>query len=357
VPADSDQGEKTEDPTPRKIQQAREEGQVAYSAELGTGILLFAGLGLLLACTAPLTAAVANMTRWCLNEGLDTPVDSLSAVWDILPVFGPTAWWTLAICGGCTLVVLIVAVVQVGPLLTLKPLIPKANRLSPLQGAKRIFGTRGWVRFGLSLLKLGVIGVTAVILVVGLLENGIPYTMTVIATAKESADNIAFLAAKLVAGLLVLAILDVLYQRWQHQRDLMMSKHEVKQEMKQSDGDPLLKSRMRQIQREMAQNRMMEAVPKADVVITNPTHVAVALQYDADSMHAPVCVAKGYDAIAQRIKGIAAENDIEMIENVPLARALAKAVKVGQAIPIEHYQAVAEILAALYQTKQPQPIA
>ena len=302
MPADSDQGEKTEEPTPRKIQNAREEGQVAYSTELGTAILLFAGLSLCLIMVKPLTAAVGRLTRWSLDDGLSTSVESLSEVWDVLPVLGPSLAWTLALCAGASFAVLVIAVAQVGPLLTPKPLQPKLNRLSLIQGTKRIFGTRGWVRFALSLVKLIVIASLAVWLVRGMMQQGVPYTTTVIITAQEAAWDIAWLAAKLIAALFLLAILDVLYQRWQHRRDLMMSKQEVKQEMKQSDGDPLLKSRMRQIQREMAQNRMMDAVPQADVVITNPTHVAVALQYDAENMNAPVCVAKGYDEVANGSK-------------------------------------------------------
>ena len=155
--------------------------------------------------------------------------------------------------------------------------------------------------------------------------------------------------------LALIAALDFLYQRFQHDKDLRMSKQEVKEEMKQSDGDPLVKQRIRQVQRQMAQQRMMEEVPQADVIITNPTHVAVALKYDAESMGAPVVVAKGYDLVAQRIKSIAAEHNIVQIENVPLARALAKDVEIGQAIPVDHYQAVAEVLSMVYKLKGGMP--
>ena len=343
---------KTEEPTPRKIQNAREEGQVAYSTELGTAILLFAGLSLCLIMVKPLTAAIGRLTRWSLDDGLSTSVESLSEVWDVLPVLGPSLAWTLALCAGASFAVLVIAVAQVGPL-NAQAIAAETQSFVADPRHQTYFWHTGWVRFALSLVKLIVIASLAVWLVRGMMQQGVPYTTTVIITAQEAAWDIAWLAAKLIAALFLLAILDVLYQRWQHRRDLMMSKQEVKQEMKQSDGDPLLKSRMRQIQREMAQNRMMDAVPQADVVITNPTHVAVALQYDAENMNAPVCVAKGYDEVAQRIKAIAAENDVTMVENVPLARALAKSMKIGQAIPIEHYQAVAEVLAALYKTKRP----
>ncbi len=156
----------------------------------------------------------------------------------------------------------------------------------------------------------------------------------------------------LAAALLVVGVSDLLYQQWQHTRDLMMTKQELREEFKQMDGNPEVKGRIRQLQRQMAQRRMMQEVPKADVIITNPTHVAVALKYDKDNMAAPVVLAKGYDEVAQRIKALAAEHDIPMVENVPLARALAREVQIGQAIKAKWFKPVAEILAAVYRLRK-----
>jgi flagellar biosynthetic protein FlhB len=149
----------------------------------------------------------------------------------------------------------------------------------------------------------------------------------------------------------VVAALDFAYQKFKYRKSLMMSKQEVKQEHKQREGDPLLKARMRSLQREMARKRMMQDVPKADVIVTNPTHIAVAIKYDADKMAAPRVVAKGADLLAQRIKDVAKKNGIPMVENVPLARALHKSVKVGGSVPRALYQAVAEVLAYVYRLK------
>jgi flagellar biosynthetic protein FlhB len=158
---------------------------------------------------------------------------------------------------------------------------------------------------------------------------------------------------KLASVLFIIAAGDFIFQRIQHTKDLMMTKQEIKEEIKQSEGDPLIKSKIRQIQRQMAQRRMMQEVPKADVIITNPTHVAVALKYDKATMAAPIVLARGYDDVAQRIKAIAAEHGIVQVENIALARALAKELDVGDAVPVKWYQAVAEILSMVYKLKKP----
>jgi flagellar biosynthetic protein FlhB len=164
--------------------------------------------------------------------------------------------------------------------------------------------------------------------------------------------GIFVLVMKLAAVLFVIAAADFLFQRWQHTQDLMMTKQEIKEEIKQSEGDPLVKGKIRQIQRQIAQRRMMQEIPKADVVITNPTHVAVALKYDKETMAAPIVLAKGYDEVAQRIKEIAKEHGIVQVENVPLARALAKELDVGDPVPVKWYQAVAEVLSMVYKLKK-----
>jgi flagellar biosynthetic protein FlhB len=208
------------------------------------------------------------------------------------------------------------------------------------------------MRFVVNLLKLTLV----VILAWYLLSEDIPRLLAVKrdATERLAVESwvIFVLVIKLASVLFIIAAADFLFQRWQHVQDLMMTKQEVKEEIKQSEGDPLVKGKIRQIQRQIAQRRMMQEVPKADVVITNPTHVAVALKYDKSTMAAPVVVAKGYDEVAQRIKAIAAEHGVVQVENVPLARALAKELDVGDVVPVKWYQAVAEVLSMVYKLKK-----
>jgi flagellar biosynthetic protein FlhB len=251
-------------------------------------------------------------------------------------------------CSGLAL-----SVAQVGLHLTLKPLVPKLNRISPLTGFQRLFGMRGLMRFVVNLLKLTFIILIAWHLVAAEIPRLVTMKHDLTQRMAVECWVIFVLVVKIAAVLFLIAAADFIYQRYQHTQDLMMTKQEVKEEMKQSEGDPLIKSKIRQIQRQLAQRRMMQEVPKADVVITNPTHVAVALKYDKGSMAAPIVVARGYDEVAQRIKAIAAEHGIVQVENIALARALAKELDVGDAVPVKWYQAVAEILSMVYKLKKP----
>jgi flagellar biosynthetic protein FlhB len=264
-----------------------------------------------------------------------------------------SAGWLSILFGVLFVAGLGLSIAQVGLRFTAKPLIPKLNRISPLTGFQRLFGMRGLMRFVVNLLKL-----TFVIIIAWyLLAEDIPRMVTM---KRDAAERLAVeswaifvLVIKIAAVLFIIAAGDFLFQRYQHTQDLMMTKQEIKEEMKQSEGDPLVKSKIRQIQRQMAQRRMMQEVPKADVVITNPTHVAVAIRYDKATMAAPIVVAKGYDDVAQRIKALAAEHNIVQVENIPLARALAKELDIGDAIPVKWYQAVAEVLSMVYKLKKP----
>jgi len=352
VADDPSGGEKSEDATPKKFRDARDEGQVAFSTEVNTvGLLLvgFIGLGLL----APWWwQGMGNAMRRTFSETLTVELIDGAGLLRLLPAYGGVfiglgAFLVLTFGAG-----LLLSVAQVGLHVTAKPLMPKAQRISPLSGFKRIFGVRGLVRTGLGAAKMFLVGTIAWMVISGDLQRILHVDLRV--ATRFAADSAAmwWLAIKLILVLVVIAALDALYQRWQHGRDLMMTKHEVKQEFKQAEGDPLIKSKIRQIQRQMAQRRMMQEVPKADVIITNPTHVAVALRYDRENMNAPVVVAKGFDDVAQRIKVLAAEHGIPQVENVPLARALAKEVDIGKAIPGKWYEAVAGILAAVYRLKK-----
>jgi flagellar biosynthesis protein FlhB len=239
---------------------------------------------------------------------------------------------------------------QVGFLLTGKPLVPSMGKLNPLKGIQQMFSARSVVRLALSLLKLIVLGAVAAAVMYTELDQMLHITELSSGPAFALATALVFrLALVLAVLLLVLAAIDWWYQRFQHGKDLRMTKEQIKQEMKNMDGDPLLKQRRARVARQLAMARMSQAVPKADVVITNPTHYAVALKYDRATMQAPKVVAKGADFMALRIRQIAVANGVPLVERKPLARALYADLDVGQEVPPEHYAAVAEILAYVYR--------
>jgi len=352
VPEDASGGEKTEEATPRKRRQSRQEGQVAFSTEVNNALLLLCGFGLLMMLGPLAWSTLESMMQTTVTDHLDTELDTPAAVGRLFVAHEGV--WTLLIgfMGLLFLLGLAVSLAQVGLQFTGKPLVPKWNRISPLSGFKRLFGMRGLMRFLFSVIKLVLIATVAEVALHMMLHDLLYFHLDIRSRLGEAATMIIVLALIIAAALGIIALFDLIYQRWQHNKDMMMTKQEVKEELKQSDGDPQVKAKIRQIQRQMAQSRMMQEVPKADVVVTNPTHVAVALQYDHDSMASSAAVAKGYALVARRIKQIAAEHDIVQVENVELARALAKHVKSGRAIPIEFYQQVAEILSYVYKLKR-----
>lgn len=345
-------GEKTEEATPRRRSQARDEGQVAFSAEVNTALLLLLGLIGIGLATPWLFNAAAVCVRTTISEGLGREITADTAIPTMFALAAPFALPTAVLVGLAFAAGLIASLAQVGLHLSGKALIPKPERVNPMTGFGRLFGKRALARFLVNLCKLTLI----VLIAWSVVRADIPhlgyFDLDVARRTAADASLIWWLGIKLAAVLALIAAADFIYQRWQHGQDLMMTKQEVKEEMKQSEGDPMVKAKIRQIQRQMAQRRMMAEVPKADVVITNPTHVAVALKYDQAKMAAPVVVAKGYDEVAQRIKAIAAEHHIPMVENVPLARALAKEVDIGKPVPTKWYQSVAEVLAAVYRLRK-----
>ncbi|MBA3700619.1 MAG: flagellar biosynthesis protein FlhB [Planctomycetes bacterium] len=346
-------GEKSELPTPKRLEDARLDGQVSFSAEVNIAVLLIIGFCTLAVIGPWAWASMLAMMRLSMGDALHWELDSRETMGAVTDHLLMSAGWLVPLLGVLFISGLGLSIAQVGLLFTGKPLIPKLNRISPLTGLQRLFGMRGLMRFVVNLLKLTLV----VLLAWHLLSDDIP---RMIVMKRDVAERMAVeswgifvLVMKLAAVLFIIAAGDFLFQRYQHTQDLMMTKQEIKEEIKQSDGDPLIKSKIRQIQRQMAQRRMMQEVPKADVVITNPTHVAVALKYDKTTMAAPVVIARGYDEVAQRIKAIAAEHGIVQVENIALARALAKELDVGDAVPVKWYQAVAEILSMVYKLKKP----
>jgi flagellar biosynthetic protein FlhB len=241
---------------------------------------------------------------------------------------------------------------QVGFLFVAEPMAPNLDRIDPIAGLGRMFSARSVARLLMGLLKVVLVGIVVTLTIwaersrlVGLLGHGFEEIV------KYGTGMMLTVALRAVLVLLTLAILEYGYQRWQYERDLRMSKQEVREELKRFEGDPKIRERRRAIQRRLAMQRMMQRVPKATVVITNPTHLAVAIEYRKDEMEAPVVVAKGAEHLAQRIREIALDHGVPVIERRDLARALYKAVEVGQTIPVELYQAVAEVLAYVYRLK------
>jgi flagellar biosynthetic protein FlhB len=244
-------------------------------------------------------------------------------------------------------------VAQVGFKISTKSLEPKLDKLDVIKGLKRFISTKSLVDLVKSVLKLVIIGYVAY---KGISHEFISFfdlpDMTIAQIAISMGELALWLGLKIGAVILAIAILDYMFQRYEFEKSIRMSKHDIKDEHKDTEGNPLIKSRTRQLQRDMARNRMMEEVPKADVVITNPTHVAVALQYDVEASNAPIVIAKGERLVAQKIKEIAREHNIPVIEDRPLARALFKLCDVGQMVPANLYRAVAEVLAYVYRLKK-----
>jgi flagellar biosynthetic protein FlhB len=349
-----DLGERTEDATPKRLEDARKEGNIAKSVDASSAIVL-------LALTIALSIALPSIMTACgaLLRATLEPIDNAHAVrLDSLDdVVSPSLYSLGALLFPMLLVAAVVAyaahVWQVGFHASGKSLMPKAERISPLSGLKRLFGTQTLVKTIFDLTKVAI-----VVAIVAVAVTGFAPTILALPGADAVDGSLAIgrmaydVAIRIAAVLLVLGLADFAWQRFKHKRDLRMTKQEVKDEYKQMEGDPEIKRRRMQIQRQIAMQRIGAAVPKADVIVTNPEHISVAIAYDADSMRAPKVVAKGADHLAMRIRAIAKQHGVPIVERKPLARALYAQVKVGQEVPPDFYKAVAEILAYVYRLDQ-----
>lgn len=344
--------EKTEQATPKRREESAKKGQVAKSQELNSAVVLFAGLGGLYMLGGMMYRDLSGFTVDILSnpEGIEV---SMGNIWNLAITW---AMFYFGVAGPIMLVLgiaaFVVAISQVGFKMNEEALSLKLQRLDPIAGAKRLASKRSLVELAKGLFKIAIVGYVSYITIepelatmATLLDVGIGDTFNYIAMM------IMRVGIRTAVVLLILAILDYAYQRWEHNNSIKMTKQEVKEEQKQTEGDPQVKMRIRSLQREAARRRMMDEVPKADVVITNPTHFAIAIQYDPDAMAAPVVVAKGQNLVAQKIKEIAKENDIPCVENKPLAQTLFKAAEIGQEIPQDLYKAVAEVLAYVFRLR------
>lgn len=345
-------GEKTEPATAKKRQDARKKGQVAKSMDLPAAfILLFSFLAFLM-FGGYMKEKIIKIFRNVYENQLTMDITAAN----VQVLFVDLVKEGLIILAPIFILVVLVAFIgnyaQIGFMFIGEPLMMKFNKINPIEGFKRIFSLRTVMDFLKSTLKMLIIGYVVYTTLMGekakLLGLGhapLESTFSFIASVTLK------LGIKIGAILIVLAIFDFIYQKYEHEKSLKMSKQDIKDEYKKSEGDPLIKGKIRAKQRQMAMQRMMQEVPKADVIITNPTHFAVALKYDSNNMQAPTVIAKGADYVALKIKEVAKKNGIMTMENKPLARAIFAQVEIGESIPAELFQAVAEVLAYVYKVK------
>lgn len=347
-----DDSEKTEEPTQKKLDDSKKKGQVAFSREVSNFFMIFAfALALVMVFPENMRNALTDLGKYISNAH-NIPVTKKS--------FGPIAEgmvrdsfaiilmpFLLLVVAGIT-----AALIQNGFHISAESIKPKLEKISLPKGVKRLFSSRSLMEFIKGLLKIIVVGLIAYFSVNSELDQ-IMHVAEL--NGMELLIFINSLAMKILVGAIVavflIAVADFVYQKSQHVKQLRMSKQEIKDEYKQQEGDPQVKAKLRQLRMERAQQRMMAAVPTANVVITNPTHFAIALKYDQDNMDAPIVVAMGQDNIALKMKEVAEEHKVPQVRNAPLARALYADAEIDQEIPLDHYQAVAEVISYVYRTK------
>ena len=347
---DQDKSQQTEEPTAKRLEQAREHGDVVKSTEV-TAFILLGGGTLAIAIFGKYTAlGLARTLSLFLEQPEAMRVDGagLAAMMRLLlpqiaTVLGP--FFGVMIIAG-----LAGHVLQARPGFSLEKIAPDFSKVSPMAGFKRLFGAEGWMNLVKGLIKIAIVGIA--IWTQLWPERGILDSILSQSAAGVAADMSRLLFKVLMASLASLGVIGGLDYFWQRMRWLSrnrMSKQEIKEEYRQNEGDPAIKAKIRQLRHERSKKRMMAAVPKATVVVMNPTHYAVALQYESGKMAAPVCVAKGVDALALRIRAVAEEHDVPVVENPPLARALYAAIEVDEPVPPEHFKAVAQVIGYVFR--------
>ncbi len=344
--------EKTEAPTAKKKKEAIEKGQVAKSQDVNSALILLSGVLLMLFLGSSMMIQMKDTMGMVCKNLFYADFDADTFIGLLMDISIKNLKGVLPIMGGFMVVGAIASYSQAGIVFSRKALIPDFKRLNPIKGAQKLISKRSLIKTAMALVKLSIMCGIAYVSI----RNDLEPLMELVSMRTEaiftSASGLIFgITLKIAIILLILALLDFLYQRWQHTKDLMMTKNEVKQEAKQTDGDPLIKARIRSVQREMSKKRMMQAIPEADVVVTNPTHYAVALKYDADTMDAPKVIGKGVDLIALKIREIAAKHDIPIVEDKILARVLYSTIELNHDVPPKLYQAVAKVLSYVYQLR------
>jgi flagellar biosynthesis protein FlhB len=349
---DDDNDQRTESPSPKRLEEARERGQIPRSRELSTAaVMLIAGVGLTMG-----GRRMGSQMSAILRDGLTLTREEAMDAGRLLPALGHAAGEMLAASWpvlGLTLLAALAAPLMLGGwAFSTQALAPQFGRLNPVTGIGRMFAMRAWVELVKALAKFAVVGVAGAIVLWMNFDELLQLSRESTGAAIGHAISMSGQALIALTGALVfIAAIDVPFQLWQYHKDLRMTKEEVKQEMKEAEGNPEVKGRIRSMQREWAQRRMMLDVPKADVIVVNPTHYAVALRYDDGKMRAPVVVAKGLDLVALRIRELGNEHGVPIFEAPPLARALHRSVDIGDEIPAGFYVAVAQVLTYIFQLR------
>lgn len=347
-----DQSQKTEEPTHKKLEEARKKGQGVTSREINHWFILLAGAILVTAFLPGVMGDVARTIRPFIERphtmqlGLPEAQAGISALMLRVgsAVLVPIGLFVVAAFGA--------GFVQRGFSASVEPITPKLEKISLIKGFKRLFSLRSFMEFAKGIAKIVIVAAVGALTVLPELDKIEQFSsMSILQLLELLHSLIIRLLIGVVAVMTVIAGLDFFYQRFEFMKQMRMSRQEVRDEHKQTEGDPMVKARIRQLRQERARRRMIAAVPEADVVITNPTHYAVALKYDTEKMSAPTLVAKGADRTAQRIREVAEEHEVTIVENPPLARALFAAVEVDEEIPVAHYRAVAEIIGYVWRLK------
>jgi len=345
-------GEKTEKATPKRRQEARKKGQVLKSQELNSVIIFLIAFLLLKSLLPNMVRDIGLFMQLLWSQAF---IGNLT-IETILPILNEGIFLILKILLPIFLLVMVggiaVNIAQIGFLFTTETMQIKLSKTNPLEGLKRIFSKKSLMELLKSVFKIGVISYLAITTIEGKIHE-FPYLMdlSILMIITYIGQVLFSILWKVIIFLFFLAIVDYLYQKYEYENSLKMSKQEIKDEYKNIEGDPQIKGKIKERQRQMAMNRMMQAIPEADVIITNPTHFAVAIKYDQETMDAPVVIGKGQDLVALRIKEIAKEKGIITFENKPLAQILYKTVDINEKIPEDLFQAVAEVLAYVYRLK------
>jgi len=350
-------GEKTEPATPKRRQEMRQKGQIPRSKELVTAIVLMVSFWSMKLLSPYIFRDLIHGIRSFLSFPKD--IDSRYTNENIMNIYVQCLIIIAKVLAPILVIVaisiIIVNYMQVGSVFTTKPLMPNLNKLNPAEGFKRLFSKSSFVELLKSIFKIGIIGY---VVYDYLIDNyrTLPelLNMNVERTTVFIGNTIINIGIRAAVVLLIMAFFDYAFQIWDYEKNIRMSKQEIRDEYKLTEGNPQIKSKIREKQRQLSLRRMMAEVPHADVIITNPTHFAVAVKYDAAASDAPIVVAKGKDLIAQKIKDTAKENNVAIVENKPLAQAIYKSVEIGEKIPSELYKAVAEVLAFVYSLKEKQ---
>jgi flagellar biosynthetic protein FlhB len=347
-----DKSQKTEEPTQKRLEDSRQKGQVPSSREVNNWIMILAGTLIVMLFAPGMSRDMSRTMTAFIEKPHAILLDAVQTRDVVADLFIEVAFILLVPMAILFIAALATGLVQNGLIIAPERLKPKLDKISLIGGTKRLFSMRSLSEFAKGIFKISVVGFVAVVL---MLPEFAAIEQIPVLDLSEVLAYLHGLVGRLLIGVLaiisVIAALDFLYQKFEHLKEMRMSRQEIKDELKQTEGDPMVKQRLRQIRHDRAQKRMMAAVPEASVVITNPTHFAIALKYEMADMAAPVLVAKGVDFLAFRIREIAKEADVPIVENPPLAQALYAGVDIDQPIPAEHYKAVAEIIGYVFRLK------